>query len=64
MSKEKRKATIAKFNECFDKLKRKFDGEVGLQVAVELFKTSDAIKGLGAHASENYNMHRIVDLCI
>jgi hypothetical protein len=61
MSKEKRKATIAKFNECFDNLKKKFDGELGLQVAVELFKTSDAVKGLGAHASENYNTHRITD---
>jgi hypothetical protein len=48
MSKEERKAKIAKFNECFDNLKKKFDGEVGFQVAVELFKTSDAIKGLGA----------------
>jgi hypothetical protein len=47
MTKEERKAKIAKFNNCFDDLKKKFDGEVGLQVAVELFKTSDAIKGIG-----------------
>ena len=51
MSKEERKAKIAKFNECFDNLKKKFDGEVGFQVALELFKTSDAIKGLGAQTS-------------
>jgi len=51
MSKEERKAKIAKFSECFGNLKKKFDGEVGFQVAVELFKTSDAIKGLGAQMS-------------
>ena len=51
MSKEERKAKIAKFNECFDSLKNKFDGEVGFQVAVELFKTSDAIKSLGVQTS-------------
>ena len=48
MSKKVREAKIAQFNECFDNLKKKFDGEVGFQVAVELFKMSDAIKGVGA----------------
>ena len=63
MSKEERKAKIAKFNKCFDNLKNKFDGEVGFQVAVELFKTSDAIKGLGAQTSESYDTHYIIDFC-
>jgi hypothetical protein len=62
-SKKDVKAKIAKFNKCFDNLKKKFDGEVGFQVAVELFKTSDAIKGLGKQTSECCNMYHIVDNC-
>jgi hypothetical protein len=60
MSKEERKAKIAKFSDCFDNLKKKFDGEVGFQVAVELFKASNAIKGLGMRMSR-VTVHQIVD---
>ena len=63
MFKKDIKAKIAKFNQCFDNLKKKFDGELGFQVAVELFKTSDAIKGLGATTLESYNTHHIIDFC-
>ena len=63
MSKKEIKAKTAKFSECFDNLKKKFDGELGFQVAIELFKTSDAIKGLGAITSESCNKHHIIDFC-